>query len=206
VQAAAQAVAAEGLNRHSWLVACVQKGGYPEEDLANRQTMVMARRLAKATGLPVAETAVRSIGRGGEVGSGQVPVRSQGSEVDTPGGIPQGLCRDLACCLGVSGPFDPRMIWIDPYANVMICYGLVIGSLRRSTLKQILEDYDPLSHPVLRSLAQRGPKGLYALAGQMGVAPGSRPFQGECDLCFHSRRALRGSFPQILGPRECYPP
>lgn len=209
VGAAAEAVATAGLNRHSWLVACLRTDGDPENEAANRKTMAMARRLSEISGLPVAETSVRSIGRGAGGGSSRLGVRSNvpgSTEVDAPADIPQGLCRDLACCLGENGPFDPRMIWIDPYANVMICYGLTIGSLHRSTLAEILAEYDPLSHPLLRSLAQHGPKGLYALAGQLGVSPGSGPFSGECDLCFHSRRALRGHYPEILVPRECYPP
>jgi len=28
--------------------------------------------------------------------------------------------------------------WIDPYANVMICYGMTIGSLYQSSLMEIL--------------------------------------------------------------------
>jgi hypothetical protein len=200
VGAAAEAVAAAGLNRHSWLVACVRADD--EGNGLNQKTLAMARQLSEISGLPVAETAVRSIGRGAGKGSAQ----RRGSDVETATRIPQGLCRDLACCLGENGPFDPQMVWIDPYANVMICYGLTIGSLRRRTLTEILEDYDPLSHPLLRSLAEQGPKGLYALAEQLGVSPGSGPFFGECDLCFHSRRALRAQFPEILGPPECYPP
>jgi hypothetical protein len=201
VRTAAEAVAAAELNRHSWLVACLRTDGDPESQAENRRTLATAHRLSEISGLPVAETTVRSIGRGAGVGSAQVDLRSS-----PPADLPQGLCRDLACCLGESGPFDPRMIWIDPYANVMICYGLTIGSLLRSTLSEILADYDTLSHPLLRSLAQQGPKGVYTLAERLGVSPGRGPFTGECDLCFHSRRALRGHFPEILGARECYPP
>ena len=207
VRAAAEAVAAAGLKRHSWLVACLRGDEDPENEGSNRRTLAMARRLSEISGLPVAETTVRAIGRGAGSDRGGVRANIPGStEGDVPANIPQGSCRDLACCLGESGPFDPRMIWIDPYGNVMICYGLTIGSLQRGTLTEILADYYPRSHPLLRSLAEQGPKGLYALAEELGVSPGSGPFYGECDLCFRSRRALRRDFPEILSPRECYPP
>jgi hypothetical protein len=201
VAAAAAAVAEAGLKNHSWLVACLRTGRDPESLGANRRTREAVQRLSATTGLPVAETGVRSIGRGSGIG----PARS-GNPSTGPSDIPQGMCRDLACCLGRAGPFDPQMIWIDPYANVMICYGLTIGSLQRSSLREILADYDPLSHPLLESLVRAGPKGVYALAGRLGAPPGRGPFDGECDLCFHSRRALREHYPELLAPAECYPP
>ncbi len=50
-----------------------------------------------------------------------------------------------------------------------------------------------------------GPVGLYRMAGARGRAPVQGPFRDECDLCFHSRRALRRDFPAVLLPDECYP-
>jgi hypothetical protein len=96
------------------------------------------------------------------------------------------------------------MVWIDPYGNVMICYGLIIGNLHADSLADILENYSVRQSPLLESLAEQGPIGLYRLALEAGWQP-EGPFTDECDLCWQARYALRGSFSDTLGPDECYP-
>ena len=56
------------------------------------------------------------------------------------------------------------MVWIDPYGNVMICYGLIIGNLKDRSLGDVLRDYSVSQSPLLMVLAEEGPAGLYRRA------------------------------------------
>lgn len=96
------------------------------------------------------------------------------------------------------------MVWVDPHGNVMIRYGLCIGSLERRHFASIVARYDPAANPVIDRLAQKGPRGLHALAAEGGVAPAPRAWADECELCFASRAALRPLYPDPLAPAECY--
>jgi len=192
---AARAIAAAGMRSHSYLMACSGRGEDGEGTRA-------AQAISAETGIPVARVEVRRLGRA--CGTAEGPGAADAADAsDTP--LPSGPCRDLATCLGETGPFDPRMVWVDPHGSVMICYGLTIGRLAESGFGRILDDYDPARDPVLDRLSREGPKGLHALAARHGVAPARRRFQDECELCFCSRLALRPLYPATLAPAECYP-
>jgi Radical SAM superfamily len=180
VRTAAEQVAKQGLNRHSFVVCCDT-----DDALAPIEDSDFA--------LPLARVPVRSIGRG-----------ATASLIDSAEGIPEAPCRNLCCCLGETTPFDPQMVWIDPYGNVMICYGLIIGSLQERSLGAILNQYSVSQSPLLQILAEQGPIGLYRLAVSKGWQPRSQ-FADECALCWQARRFLRREWPAILGPDECYP-
>ena len=188
----AEAVAAAGLSGHSYLVTSLLPEHYPQAARLNGRSIQLAKRVAETAGLPIAETEIRPLGR------------ATNWQAQCADPIPSGPCRDLACCLGETGAFEPQMVWIDPFGNVMICYGLAIGSLAERSLQAILDEYDPAADPVLDALAHSGPKHLFDMARERGVQPVG-PFAHECDLCFQCRRALRPFFPQTLLPDECYP-
>ena len=183
VRTAADQVAAQGLKQHSFMVCCQKEGDPPpftEKDFA----------------LPLACVPVRRIGKGAAV---DVPGDTAQAEE-----IPDAPCRDLCCCLGETTPFEPQMVWIDPYGNVMICYGLIVGNLHSRELGEILRDYSVNQSPLLKILAEQGPVGLYRLAVTRGWHP-EESFADECALCWQARYFLRKSWPETLGPDECYP-
>jgi hypothetical protein len=98
------------------------------------------------------------------------------------------------------------MVWIDPYGNVSICHGIVIGNVYRKSFGEIIRGYDPAANPITGALAAEGPRGLHSLAEHRGLRlPGE--YFDECDLCWTSRVALRGEagLAAVLGPKECYP-
>jgi hypothetical protein len=198
VRTAAEQVAAQGLNKHSFVVCCQQEGSSPSFT-------------GKDFALPLAPVLVRKIGRGAAV--------DVFDDTAQAGNIPAAPCRNLCCCLGETTPFDPQMVWIDPYGNVMICYGLIIGNLYERSLGEILRDYSVNQSPLLKVLAEQGPVGLYRLAVSKGWQP-EGGFADECSLCWQARYFLRKPLSErlgpevlgserlgleILGPDECYP-
>jgi len=183
VRTAAEQVFAQNLGKHSFVVSC-----YPAED----ERPITSESFA----IPPASIPVRKIGKGGSPAKGPGPLREEQ--------IPNSPCRNLCCCLGEASPFEPRMVWIDPYGNVMICYGLIIGNLREHSLGEILKSYSIHQSPLLETLAEQGPIGLYRIALKRGWQP-EGSFADECDLCCQARYALRGDYVDTLGPDECYP-
>ena len=183
VRTAAEQIAEQGLKQHSYVVSCHPEGITPSVELDD-------------FALPVALVPVRRIGKGIAV--------SEDAETGQAKNLPDSHCRDLCCCLGETTPFEPQMVWIDPYGNVMICYGLIVGNLHERSLGEILRDYSVNQSPLLRTLAEQGPVGLYRMAVDKGWQP-SGNFADECALCWQARYFLRGTYPDKLGPDECYP-
>ncbi|MDM7914074.1 MAG: hypothetical protein QUU85_02255, partial [Candidatus Eisenbacteria bacterium] len=95
---------------------------------------------------------------------------------------------------------DPRAVWVDPFGNVHLCHGVLIGSLWWNSLADLVHGYDPDSDPVLGPLARGGPA---ALVEEHGLPLRGR-FADACHLCFLARRELRGRFPERLGPDAVY--
>ncbi len=95
---------------------------------------------------------------------------------------------------------EPGRVHVDPFGNLHICQGIVIGNLFRTPLKEICETYDPDAHAIVGPLLEGGPAELvrrYALVHEDSYAD-------ACHLCHTSRRALRDRFQQILGPDQMY--
>ncbi|MBN1241837.1 MAG: radical SAM protein [Spirochaetales bacterium] len=189
---ASRAVRIAGLGRHSWLMACRTPGAE-----SGARPMERPKREQELVALPLANVSIRPIGRG------SLFLRGFASP-----GIPSAPCTRLSECLGERTPFEPAMVWIDPYGNVSICYGLVIGKLGESSLGEIVSAYRPDMNPVLAALSSGGPARLLELAESLGLGSAVEAkagFVDECDLCWRVRKALRPVFPAVLGPAECYP-
>lgn len=173
---------------HSFLVAC-QVEGEAEASPLTLETERILREM-EAEGISVARVPVRGIGFGSALQRGLQPHK--------------GPCEALCTCLGPNTGLQPRMVYIDPYGNVQICYGLTIGNLRDTPLSEIVGSYSPQNHPFLKELDEKGVEGVVELARSRGD---KRPeaFSGKCDACFQSRKALRSTYPELLRPHECYP-
>jgi hypothetical protein len=95
---------------------------------------------------------------------------------------------------------EPGRVHVDAYGLVHVCQGLTIGDLGQRSLEEIVVEYDPLSHPVIGSLAQGGP---VALVERYGL-PHEEAYADACHLCYQARSALRNDFPECLGPDQVY--
>jgi hypothetical protein len=186
---AVAAVAAAGIDRHSFVVSCRWPDDLPGAAALNARSEAIARDVA--AGVPIAPTTVRPLGRSAFRLPGDDP-------------LPAGGCEELSCCLGKSGPMRPETVWLDPFGNVMICYGVAIGNLANRSLAAIAGNYDPTADPLIRTLAGEGPRGLYRMAAEAGRGP-EGPFADPCALCYAARRALRPDHKTTLTPDECYP-
>ena len=95
---------------------------------------------------------------------------------------------------------EPGRVHLDPFGNLHICQGLVIGNLCVQPLRLICETYDPDAHPIIGPLLVGGPAELVLRYN----LPHVDTYADACHLCYESRRALRERFPEQLGPDGMY--
>jgi hypothetical protein len=95
---------------------------------------------------------------------------------------------------------SPGRVHVDPFGNIHICQGIVIGNLSEKPLKQVCEDYKPESHPIVGPLLAKGPAGLV----KQYDLPHHRTYADACHLCYEARLELRERFPEILTPQNMY--
>lgn len=95
---------------------------------------------------------------------------------------------------------EPGRVHIDPFGNLHICQGIVLGNLFEQPLAAICAAYDPDRHPITGHLLRGGPAEL-ARYYQLNRASA---YADACHLCYESRRALRARFPAVLAPDQMY--
>jgi hypothetical protein len=135
---------------------------------------------------------------GEPVTGGGLMFRGRAAEKLTSG-IPLQPWDSLTAC-----PYEdlahPARIHLDPFGNLHLCQGLLLGNLFRQPLQQILNGYQPATHPIAGPLLAGGPAHLvrtYELDHEAGYAD-------ACHLCYRSRQALRRRFPEWLAPDQVY--
>ena len=95
---------------------------------------------------------------------------------------------------------EPGRIHLDPFGNLHVCQGLVIGNLFEKPLKQICEEYDADAHPICGPLLEGGPA---ALVTEYNL-PHESFYADACHLCYKARISLRPRFPKQLSPDQIY--
>lgn len=95
---------------------------------------------------------------------------------------------------------EPGRVHVDPFGNLHICQGLVIGNLFEKSLRQICEEYDADAHPICGPLLSGGPA---ALVTEYGLDHASN-YADACHLCYEARTSLRARFPELLAPDQMY--
>jgi hypothetical protein len=95
---------------------------------------------------------------------------------------------------------DPGRVHIDPFGNLHLCQGIVIGNLFESPLQTICDSYDSSSHPVIGPILEGGPHRLV----EMYDLPHEQGYADACHLCYQSRLELRSQFPEFLRPNQVY--
>ena len=95
---------------------------------------------------------------------------------------------------------NPGRMHVDPYGNLFVCQGLILGNLFEKSLADIIRAYSPSDHPITGPLSRGGPVELvrhYGLSHE-------EQYADACHLCDHARRSLRKRFPEALGPDQLY--
>ena len=95
---------------------------------------------------------------------------------------------------------EPGRIHVDPFGNLHICQGIVIGNLFQTPLKEICAAYDPDVHPITGPLLRGGP---IELVKHYGLSQ-REAYADACHLCYETRRELRDRFPEVLAPDQVY--
>jgi MoaA/NifB/PqqE/SkfB family radical SAM enzyme len=95
---------------------------------------------------------------------------------------------------------DPGRVHVDPLGNLHLCQGLSMGNLFKQSLTEIVDSYNPQTHPVVGPLLEGGPA---ALVQRYGL-PHEETYVDACHLCYTTRDALRERFPEALGPGQMY--
>ena len=95
---------------------------------------------------------------------------------------------------------NPGRVHIDPFGNVHVCQGLSMGNYLETSLVEVLNTYDPDSHPVCGPLLKGGPA---ALAKKYNILHADR-YVDECHFCSDLCKSLVERFPQYLTPRRIY--
>lgn len=95
---------------------------------------------------------------------------------------------------------EPGRIHLDPLGYLHICQGISIGNLFQKPLREICEEYDPESHPIVRPLLDGGP---VEIVRRYGLTH-HEAYADACHLCYEARVELRNQFPEILTPDQVY--
>lgn len=95
---------------------------------------------------------------------------------------------------------EPGRVHVDPFGNLHVCQGLVIGNLFEKPLRQICDEYDADAHPICGPLLSGGPAALVT-EYHLEHAPS---YADACHLCYEARTALRPRFPELLAPDQMY--
>ncbi|UCC80060.1 MAG: radical SAM protein [Candidatus Zixiibacteriota bacterium] len=94
----------------------------------------------------------------------------------------------------------PSRFHLDPYGNLHPCQGISVGNMWEKPLKDIMNNYNPMKHPILSHILKGGPAKLAEEYG-FDTSPG---FVDHCHLCYEVRKTLLDRFPKELAPRQVY--
>jgi MoaA/NifB/PqqE/SkfB family radical SAM enzyme len=94
----------------------------------------------------------------------------------------------------------PGRVHVDPFGNLHICQGIIIGNILNQPLSEIVRQFAPTKNPILGTLIAGGPA---ALVKQFNL-PCEGTYADACELCYRAREQLRSQFPDILGPDQMY--
>jgi MoaA/NifB/PqqE/SkfB family radical SAM enzyme len=163
------------------------------------------RAAAEHLGLPLGTISIGQPGAGGAEASGQLApgesaVMYRGRAAEKLAGRAPAQPWDTFGCCPHEDLRDPGRLHVDPYGNVHLCQGLVLGNLFETPLGDLCAKYDPEAHPIVGALLAGGPAELvrrYDLPHAAGYAD-------ACHLCDEARRRLRPRFPGALAPDQMY--
>jgi hypothetical protein len=165
--------------------------------------VVAAKRLGLSEAIisiepPEGCTAYSGGNNGAPITGGQVRFRGR-AVAKLAEGVHRRPWTDFSACPDESLA-DPGRVHVDAHGHVHLCQGVVMGNLWQRPLKEIVAGYSSQAHPIVGPLLEGGP---VALVERYGL-PHEQTYIDACHLCYQSRDALRGRFPELLAPDQVY--
>ena len=159
---------------------------------------------ADQLGIPIGVISIAQP-RGSEAGLGQLPqgesgvmYRGRASDKLVQHAAKQPWTDFIEC------PYEdlraPGRVHLDPLGYLHICQGISIGNLFHEPLREICENYDPDSHPIVSPLLEGGPVEIV----RRNRLTHREQYADACHLCYEARKDLRDQFPEILIPDQVY--
>ncbi len=93
---------------------------------------------------------------------------------------------------------NPNCISLDPSGWASICWSLSIGNAKKVPLSKILTNYHWKTHPIIRALVEKGPRGLIDLPESEGFNFQEEKYIDKCHLCVEIRKFLKTDYPGIF--------
>jgi MoaA/NifB/PqqE/SkfB family radical SAM enzyme len=168
--------------------------GKGEENLAKN-----AYAAARSLGLPVASICINEPNAKSVV-KGEISIRFRGRAADKlVQNLPRKNWKEFREC-----PYEnlekPERVHIDPFGNVHICQGLLMGNLDKTPLFELVKNYDFKKHPICEPLVKGGP----ALLAEKYDVKHETGFVDACHFCYSIRCSLIERFPEYLAPKQIY--
>lgn len=158
----------------------------------------VARRVAKQLGIPAGTI---SVAAPGEKTENRSPVHYRGRAAQLADRVALSNWDTFTNC-----PWEdlhaPGRVHVDSFGYLHICQGISIGNLFERPLREIMQAFDPETHPIIGPLLAGGPA---ELVRKHGIAH-QDAYADHCHLCYEARRALRERFPEQLAPDQMYGP
>lgn len=129
------ALSQSGLTRHSYIMSTVCNNDVLHAQGYNLLSEKLAQKVTGDYPIPFAKPAIRSIGKGSLLNLPKKKIFSK-----------HAACTELSECLGKRGPFNPAMVYVDVYGNIMICYGIIIGNIFKTPFAQIISNFSVNQH------------------------------------------------------------
>lgn len=160
---------------------------------------------ARELGLPIGTIAIeepeeyfKEIESGEKPVGGAVMFRGRAAE-KLLGNLPEKSWKEFRNCVDENFLSQSR-VHLDPLGYVHLCQGIAMGNVKKEPLSKLIENFDPLAHPICGPILERGPVGLVEVYG----VPHEDAYVDECHLCYSARLALRKRFPECLTPDQMY--
>ena len=183
-------------------ISCDQYHGCSEEMNLPRNALAAAERLNIPVGLikiaPLDQSQMAE--REGQLPEGESRVMFRGRAATLlAGNAEQHPWTQLNSCVN-EDLREPGRVHVDPFGNLHLCQGIVLGNLEEKSLKDICDEYAPDEHPIAGPLLAGGPVELV----KRYHLPHRKTYADACQLCYEARYNLRDKFPTVLAPPNMY--
>jgi len=183
-------------------ISCDQYHDCDEENALARNALAAAEELSIPVGLiRIAQPEQISLeNREGQLPEGESRVMFRGRAASKLSEKVEGISwSKFDACLN-EDLREPGRVHVDPFGNIHICQGIVIGNLNEKSLRTICDEYKPEAHPIVGPLLANGPTGLV----KKYDLPHNKHYADACHLCYEARNSLRDRFPAVVAPPNMY--